>query len=79
MGLRSQGGWAEQGKGETKSNDMEICQPGSLILGSQQPWDPSIRLEPYTFFILASSGTWPQGLPFLVEPLQGTALRATRL
>ena len=63
----------------TASNDMEICLPGSLILGAQQPLGPSIRLEVYTFLIPTSSRMSFQGLSFLVEPFQGTTQMATRL
>lgn len=41
---------------ETGGNDMESCLPGSLVLGSQLPQDPSIRLETYPFLIPTRSG-----------------------
>lgn len=54
-----------------RSHGMEIRWPGSLALGSQQPWDPRLRLEPDTFLIPTSSGSGSRGPAFLVGHSEG--------
>lgn len=47
------------------------CRPGSLALGSQQPWDPRLRLEPDSFLIPTSSRSGSRGPAFLVGHSEG--------